>query len=157
MLKKLTGIIGWIISFQLISFFLGHITQVDVATWYQTLHKSSLTPPGIVFPIVWSILYVMIALSGWSLWQHRKEPKAKMALVFYSIQMILNWSWSPLFFNFHLIGLSFCCIIFIALFTLITIFLTKKNYKLSSYMLIPYFTWTIFAGYLNGALWMLNR
>jgi len=157
MLKKLMGIISWIIIFQFIGFFLGHISEVDVASWYQTLHKSSLTPPGIVFPIVWSILYVMIALSGWSLWQHRKEPKAKMALGFYSIQMILNWAWSPLFFNFHLIAVSFYCIVLIAFFTLITILLTKKNYKLSCFMLIPYLIWTIFAGYLNGALWMLNR
>jgi len=156
MLKKLMGIIVWILVFQIIGYFLGAISQVNSATWYQTLNKSSLTPPAIVFPIVWSILYAMIAISGWYLWQHRQQPQAKTALGFYSAQMVLNWAWSPLFFNFHLIAVSFYCIILIAFLTLITILRTKNNFKFSSIMLIPYFIWLIFAGYLNGVLWMLN-
>ena len=103
MLKKLLGMFTWILAFQLVGYFLGHVTQINIDTWYSTLHKSNLTPPAIVFPIVWSILYAMIALSGWSLWQQRQHPKAKIALGFYSVQMILNWSWSLLFFHFHLI------------------------------------------------------
>lgn len=149
-------IIVWILVFQIIGYVIGTITQVDVDTWYQTLHKSSLTPPAIVFPIVWSILYAMIAISGWYLWQHRNHLKAKIALGFYSTQMLLNWAWSPLFFNFHLIALSFYCIIIITLLTLITILLTKNKFKFSSIMLIPYLIWLIFASYLNGVLWMLN-
>ncbi len=156
MLKKLIGIITWILFFQIIGYFLGTITQVNSAGWYQTLYKSSLTPPAIVFPIVWSILYAMIAVSGWSLWQHRKHPLAKTALVFYSAQMILNWAWSPLFFNFHLIAVSFYCIILITILTLITILLTKNNFKFSSIILIPYLIWLIFASYLNGVIWMFN-
>jgi benzodiazapine receptor len=156
MLKKLMGIIVWILAFQIVSYFLGTIIQTDSASWYQTLHKSSLTPPAIVFPIVWSILYAMIAMSGWYLWKHRQQPQARTALGFYSVQMVLNWAWSPLFFNFHLISVSFYCIILIALLTLITIFLTKNNFKFSGIMLIPYFIWLIFASYLNGVLWMLN-
>jgi benzodiazapine receptor len=156
MLKKSLEMIGWILIFQLIGYVLGTITQVNIATWYHTLHKSTLTPPAIVFPIVWSILYAMIAMSGWSLWQHRQRPNAKMALAFYSVQMMLNWAWSPLFFNFHLIALSFYCIILMAFLTLITILLTKNNFKFSCIMLIPYFLWLIFASYLNGVLWWLN-
>jgi benzodiazapine receptor len=156
MLKKLLGMFIWILAFQLIGYFLGHITQANIDTWYGALDKSNLTPPAIVFPVVWSILYAMIALSGWSLWQQRQQPKAKIALGFFSAQMILNWSWSPLFFNFHLIALSFYCIILIALLTLITIFLTKNKFKLSSIMLVPYFIWLLFASYLNGVIWMLN-
>lgn len=156
MLKKLIGIIAWILIFQIIGYFIGTLSQVNSESWYQTLHKSSLTPPNIVFPIVWSILYAMIAVSGWYLWQHRQQPKAKTAFAFYSAQMVLNWAWSPLFFNFHLITLSFYCIILITLLTLITILLTKKDFKFSSIMLIPYFIWLIFASYLNGVIWMLN-
>lgn len=156
MVKKLIGMVAWILAFQLIGYFLGTITHVNITTWYQTLHKSSLTPPAIVFPIVWSILYAMIAVSGWFLWHHRHQPKAKTALGFYSAQMILNWAWSPLFFNFHLIGLSFCCIVLIILLTLITILLTRKGFRFSSNMLIPYLIWLIFAGYLNAAIWVLN-
>ncbi len=156
MVKKLIGMSAWILAFQLIGYFLGTITQVNIATWYQTLHKSSLTPPAIVFPVAWSILYAMIAVSGWLLWQDRQQPHAKTALGFYSAQMILNWAWSPLFFNFHLIGLSFFCIVLIGLLTLITILLTRERFRFSSNMLIPYLIWLIFAGYLNAAIWVLN-
>jgi len=156
MTKKIAGMMGWIIIFQFIGYGLGQLTEVHIATWYETLHKSSLTPPGIVFAIVWSILYIMIAISGWSLWKNRNHPKAKLAFGFYSAQMILNWAWSPLFFNFHLIAVSFYCIVFITLLTLITIILTKERFKLSSIMLIPYFIWLLFAIYLNGVIWMLN-
>ena len=156
MLKKSWSMLVWILVFQLIGYGIGAITQVDIATWYQTLHKSNLTPPAIVFPIVWSLLYIMIALSGWSLWQQRTKPKAKLALGFYSAQMVLNWAWSPLFFNFHLIALSFYCIILMILLTLITILLTKNHFKFSSFMLVPYLIWLIFAAYLNGVVWMLN-
>ena len=156
MLKKYMGPMVWIIIFQLVGYLLGTLSQDNMATWYQTLYQSSLTPPAIVFPVVWSILYVMIALSGWSLWQHRARPKATMALGFYSAQMLLNWAWSPLFFNFHLIALSFYCIILISLLTLITILITKNNFKFSSVMLIPYLVWLIFAGYLSGVIWRLN-
>ena len=156
MLKKVMGMIVWILFFQIVGYFIGTVSQDHIATWYQTLHKSSLTPPAIVFPIAWSILYAMIALSGWYLWQHRQQPRAKTALGFYSAQMVLNWAWSPLFFSFHLILLSFCCIILIGLLTLITILLTKNNFRFSSIMLGPYFIWLIFAGYLNGVILMLN-
>jgi len=156
MLKKIIGITAWIVVFQIIGYWLGTISQVNSATWYQTLHKSSLTPPDIVFPIVWTVLYAMLAISGWSLWQYRQQPKAKIALGFYGAQMVLNWAWTPLFFNFHLIAVSFYCIILITILTLTTIFLTKNNFKFSSIMLIPYVVWLIFASYLNGVIWMLN-
>lgn len=153
---KLKGALSWIVVFQIIGYLLGRVTQHDISSWYPTIHKSALTPPGIVFPIVWSVLYCMIAISGYVLWQHRHEPKAKLALVFYTIQMILNWSWSPLFFYFHWIGLSFLCIVAIIISTFITIILTQSRYKLSSALLIPYFIWLLFAGYLNATIWGLN-
>lgn len=156
MMKKMLSIMSWILVFQLIGFFIGYSTQDSVSTWYQSLNKSSLTPPGVIFPIAWSILYTMIALSGWSLWQQRKHPKAKIALGFYVAQMLLNWAWSPLFFNYHLIALSFYCLIAITLLTLITILLTKQHFKFSSLMLVPYFIWLLFASYLNGVIWVLN-
>lgn len=153
---KITGALLWIIVFQIIGYCLGMITQHDIVSWYPTLHKSTLTPPGIVFPIVWFILYCMLALSGYELWQYRHESKAKPALVFYVLQIILNWAWTPFFFYFHWIGVSLFCITAIILLTLITILLTRKTYKLSCILLIPYFIWLLFAGYLNAVIWMLN-
>ena len=156
MLIKVKGPLIWIIVFQIIGYGFGQITQYDILSWYPTLHKSILTPPNIVFPIVWFILYCMIAVSGYSLWQSRHQPKAKLALIFYAIQVLLNWAWTPLFFYFHWIGASLVCITLIIILTLITIIIIRNNYKLSCVMLIPYLIWLIFAGYLNAIIWILN-
>jgi tryptophan-rich sensory protein len=98
----------------------------------------------------------MLAVSGYVLWQYRHQPQAKLALVFYVSQMLLNWAWTPLFFYFHWIGASLFCITAIIILTLITILITRKIYKFSCVLLIPYFIWLIFAGYLNAAIWILN-
>lgn len=156
MSKKLLSAIIWVIVFQIIGYLLGKITQTNILDWYHLLHKSSLTPPPLVFAIVWPILYTMIALSGWLLWQQRQQKTAKIALGFYGTQVAMNWAWTPLFFHFHLIGLSFIWIILIAIITLITIYLTKNKFRISSLLLIPYFVWLVFAAYLNGAIWILN-
>ena len=153
---KIKGALLWIISFQIIGYFLGRITQHDVLSWYPTLHKSSLSPPDIVFPIVWFILYCMLAVSGYALWQSRHDPKAKLALVVYGLQMLLNWAWTPLFFYFHWIGASLLCLIAIIILTLVTIILTRHAYRLSCVLLIPYFVWLLFAGYLNAVIWMFQ-
>ena len=146
----------WILVFQVIGLILGLMTKDNILSWYQLLHKSYLTPPALVFSIVWPILYVMIALAGYSLWRQRKEPGAKIALYFYSAQLLMNWAWTPLFFQLHYIGLSFIWILILSLLTLITIFLTKQKFKFACYMLVPYFLWLLFASYLNGSIWMLN-
>ena len=153
---KVRGALLWIVVFQLIGYCIGRITQHDILSWYPTLHKSTLTPPDIVFPIVWFVLYCMLAVSGYALWQHRQQQKAKLALVFYALQMLLNWAWTPLFFYFHWIGTSLFCITAIIILTLMTIIITRNTYKLSCVMLIPYFIWLIFAGYLNAMIWILN-
>ena len=153
---KVRGALLWIVIFQLIGYCLGRITQHDMVSWYPILHKSTLTPPDITFPIVWFILYCMLAVSGYALWQYRHQPKAKLALVFYALQMLLNWAWTPLFFYFHWIGASLVCITLIIILTLITIIIIRNNYKLSCVMLIPYLIWLIFAGYLNAIIWILN-
>ena len=153
---KIKGALIWIVVFQIIGYCLGRITQHDILSWYPTLHKSTLTPPDIVFPIVWFVLYCMLAISGYLLWQYRNQPTAKLALVFYGLQMLLNWAWTPLFFYLHWIGVSFLCITAIIIFTLITIIITRNRYTLICAMLIPYFLWLLFAGYLNAVIWMLN-
>lgn len=153
---KVKSALLWIMVFQIIGYCLGMVTQHDIVSWYPTLHKSTLTPPDIVFPIVWFILYCMLAVSGYVLWQYHHQPKAKLALVFYGLQILLNWAWTPLFFYFHWIGESLFCIMAIIILTLITILITRKTYKLSCVMLIPYFIWLLFAGYLNAVIWILN-
>ena len=156
MFKKVSGIMLWILIFQLVGYLIGRMTQVNIATWYQTLNKSVLNPPDFIFPIVWGILYIMIAIAGWWLWQNRKKHGATAALFFYVIQVLMNWAWTPIFFQYHLIKLGFYWIIAIIVLTLITILLSLNKFKFAAIMLIPYWFWLLFASYLNYAIWMKN-
>ena len=154
---KVKGALTWVIFFQLISFLSGSLTQQGLLSWYPALHKSVLTPPGFAFPVVWFILYCMLAVSGYVLWQSRHRPKARLAFKFFVLQMLLNWSWSLLFFYMHWVGLSFFCIVAMIILTLIIMSITRNNSRLSCRLLIPYFFWLIFAGYLNAVIWILNN
>lgn len=156
MMKKISGAFAWILVFQIIGYFIGKLTQTNIATWYQTLNKSILTPPEIVFPIVWSILYVILALVGRSLWLKRHQAGGKLSLLLYGIQMLMNWAWSPIFFSLHFVVFGFYLIIAMMIITLVIIFISWKNNKLISILLIPYWFWLLFAGYLNWAIWMKN-
>ncbi|MFO8677336.1 TspO/MBR family protein [Legionella pneumophila serogroup 1] len=95
--KSWTELIAWIITFEAIGFFLGMLTQANIPSWYEELNKSGLTPPGPVFSIVWSILYALLAIVGWVLWCSRNESEMRSVFYLYSVQMLMNWAWTPLF------------------------------------------------------------
>ena len=143
----------WILVFQLIGFGLGSITSSNM-DWYHTIIKSSLTPPNVVFPIVWSILYTLLALVGHFLWQNREEQKVNHILVFFIIQLVLNWLWTPIFFGWHLTGIALVDILMIAA---ITVYITIKSWSKHSiiaYVMIVYLLWLLFASYLNFVIWI---
>src|SRR3990167_9531330 len=124
MSNKWINLVLWVLVFQLIAAIIAVITHSSTALWYGTLIRSPLSPPKTVFTIVWTILYTMIAVAGWSLWQNRHEYRAKSAFVFYCIQLLMNWSWTPLFFLYHLLQLSYLWVIGMAILTFITIMIT---------------------------------
>lgn len=154
--KNMLSLLGWIISFQLIGYGIGLITQHNIDGWYQQLNKAPFNPPDIVFPIVWTLLYIMLAIVGWSIWQQHTRPEAKPVLFFFTLQMLMNWAWSLLFFQFHLITLSFYWLVAIIIFTLLTIYYARTQFFLVRIMLAPYLAWLLFAAYLNWEIVRLN-
>lgn len=154
--NRIIKLFAWVVTFQVVGFLIGKLTEYNIQTWYMTLNQPPLNPPQILFPIVWSILYIMIAIAGWQLWENRPQTTAKHALTFYFIQVLMNWLWTPIFFQFHLIQLGFFWILGIIFFNLMTIVLTHKQYRLATIMLTPYLFWLMFAAYLNGWIWLNN-
>lgn len=138
---------------------MGVISQQGIDGWYQQLSRSELTPPNYLFPIVWTTLYIMIATAGWALWSDNKiteDKSIKKAKISYILQALLNWSWSPLFFYYHLPGTALICVLLIVLFTSIVVYNSYKKLPLVSILLIPYVIWSSFACYLNFYIWMYN-
>ncbi|MBP9691757.1 MAG: tryptophan-rich sensory protein [Alphaproteobacteria bacterium] len=146
----------WIIFYQLISICLGIITKEGVNNWYNGLQKSLLTPKGYVFPIIWSCLYCILAIIGWYLWNHKYDKYARKMFALYIIQMILNWSWTPVFFKLHCPLISLIILLAMIIITLYLCLESWKTYRFIFYILIIYFAWICFAAYLNLIILLLN-
>ncbi|MBO5949016.1 tryptophan-rich sensory protein [bacterium] len=125
------------------------------SAWYNNLIKPAFAPNNELFAPVWTILYLLIFISLILYILTKKEEKGA-GYTYFTIQMILNLIWSPIFFFFQQITLALVVIILLDIFVILTI---KKFYsisKLSAVLLIPYLIWILFATYLNFAYMILN-
>ncbi|MCY6485188.1 tryptophan-rich sensory protein [Clostridium aestuarii] len=124
---------------------------------YQSFNKPFFAPPGWIFPIVWTILYLLMGLAVYRIYLVGKSGQnIKCALIFYGIQLILNFIWPIIFFRFDLKSVAFFELLVLMGFIIITMVEFFKADKKAGYLLIPYFIWTVFASVLNYSIWMLN-
>jgi len=130
------------------------LSMDKIDSWYLDLNKSSLTPPGYIFSIVWPILYILMSISVWIIWNKEKEITFPIQL--YIIQLILNFAWSPLFFKYHLIYESQILLLFTWMLVFIMIILFYSIDKTAGLLLIPYLIWLSFALYLNNYILLNN-
>ncbi len=124
--------------------------------WFESLNKPFLNPPEWVFAPVWTILYVMMAVSFLLFMRAGRYQNKKWALIFFISQLILNILWTPVFFGMQNIGLALAIIVFMWFFILLTIISFFRYSIISSILLIPYLVWTSFAAYLNFGFLVLN-
>ncbi len=117
--------------------------------WYRRLDKPFYTPPDFVFPIVWSFLYTLMAISGWRVWQHRKTPQGSSALRWWLPQLILNEEWTRLFFDRHLPTWSMADILSLQIAIIGYIVAARKVDKSAAVLFVPYAAWVAFAALLN--------
>ncbi len=155
-MKKYITPVLWIIFYQLIGGGLGFLTSRNIPAWYEGLEKAAVNPPDIAFSIVWPSLYVMLALAGWLMWRDRKEEAAKIPFVLYWVQMLLNWAWTFVFFEFKLVALGFFWIVALDITMLAFVIAAWKNHRIAALLLIPTILWGSFAAYLNYSIWVLN-
>ena len=117
---------------------------------YESLTLPSLAPPGITFPIVWTILYILMGISAYLISQKDKVP------TIYYIQLFVNALWSIIFFVFKLRLLAFFWIVLLIFLVVIMIYKFYKIDKTAAYLQIPYLLWIAFASYLNLSIYLLN-
>ena len=135
----------------------GAITATSVGTWYQQLAKPAFNPPDWVFAPVWTVLYLMIAVSGWRIWQHRAAPRRTSALSVYAVQLAANFAWSAAFFGMRSVagGLIVITILLFVIAANLSAFWRIDRW--AGILLMPYLAWVGFAAALNAAIWLLNR
>lgn len=131
-------------------------TAKSVSTWYLTLNKSSLNPPGWLFAPVWTLLFLLMGISLYLVWQGRGGKLKNLALNIFFVQLVLNVLWSFCFFYLQNPLAGFIEIIILWLFILLTIVYFYKLNKVAAYLLIPYILWVSFAAVLNLSLYLLN-
>ncbi len=133
----------------------GIATTPKIDNWYATLEKPSWTPPAWIFGPVWSLLYLSMAIAAWLVWR-RHGWAATVPMILFGIQLLLNVSWSWLFFGLESPGLAFAEIL--ALWTAIAA--TAVAFwcwsTVAGILLTPYLAWVSFAAVLNFAIWRLN-
>lgn len=129
----------------------------DMMKEYFFLNKPPLSPPGWVFPVVWTILYVMMGLASYLVINSGADKSLTVrALVFYVMQLALNFFWSILFFNYSLFLWAFIELIAMWAVILITTVLFFRTNTVAGTMMIPYVLWSTFAAYLNFAVYKLS-
>ena len=130
----------------------------DSEKQYLNLSKPIFSPPSWIFPIVWTILYLLMAIAAYRVYQLKKQGKnINNELLYYSIQLVLNFLWTLIFFRLRLYGLAFVELIVLFIFIVITFIKFLKVDKVSCILLAPYILWVAYAGVLNFFIWMMNE
>lgn len=139
-------------------FLVSYINRNAINFYSANVKKPFFTPPSIVFPIVWSILYFLMGIAAYRIYIRNKEHNEDNgAYFFYLIQLILNFMWSFIFFTFRLYGVAFIWIIILFIFVAITFIKFIKIDKIAGALLFPYMLWLVFAGVLNFFIWVFNE
>lgn len=130
---------------------LSSVLAPDIAGQYMTIYKPSLAPPGWLFPIVWTILYILMGIAVWRVFESQGADR-RLAISLYGNQLLLNIVWPLLFFNLQIYFFAFAWLLLLWL----MIYLTMRQFAILSQkagmLLIPYLVWVTFAGYLNLAI-----
>lgn len=121
---------------------------------FSMLNKPAFAPPGWLFPVVWTILYLLMGTASYLIVSSGQNPD--VALLFYGLQLFFNFFWSLIFFNLKQYLLAFMWLLLLWILILKTIVLFFPISKTAAYLMIPYLLWVTFAGYLNYAIWLLN-
>jgi len=134
----------------------GFLTAEAIPGWYATLHQPSFNPPNWVFGPVWTILYLLMGISLYKILQSPPSKDRSKALKIFSLQLVLNFFWSLIFFRWHLIGLALVEILIMCILIALMIHKFKKLNKFAAYINIPYLCWVSFASILNASYYLLN-
>jgi translocator protein len=149
------GLIGWA-SLTFAAAALGALASADAAAFYAQLVRPSWAPPGWLFGPVWSVLYILMAVSAWLVWRARGFAGARTALVLFVVQLAANALWTWLFFAWRQGGLAFAEAVVLCCLIVATIASFHRVSMLAAALLYPYLAWSAFAAALTFTVWRLN-
>lgn len=130
----------------------------DAMKDFESLNQPPLSPPGWLFPVVWTVLFILMGIASYLVVRSQgSEKMVKRALIFYGIQLGFNFLWSILFFNLGLYLVSFFWLVLLWCLILLTTLQFSTLDRRTFWLMLPYLAWVAFAGYLNLGIYWLNR
>ena len=149
--------LSWILLSEAVGALSGWLTREGTKLYAQTIVKPPLSPPGWVFPLVWAILYALMGIGAARIFQAPPSKRRSLGLNLFVAQLVVNFFWSPIFFNLQAFGFAFLWLLLLWSLVLWMMLTFRKVDPLAAKMQIPYFLWLSFAAYLNLGVWYLNR
>ena len=147
----------WILAAEAVGGLSGWLTREGSKIYQQTVVQPPLSPPGWVFPVVWSILYALMGISAARIYRNPPSRERSCGLNLFIAQLVVNFFWSPIFFNLQAFGLAFFWLLMLWGLVLWMILTFRKTDLSAAKLQIPYLLWLTFAAYLNLGVWYLNR
>ena len=146
----------WIVLAEAVSALSGWLTRKGVKVYNATVEQPPLSPPSIVFPIVWGILFVLMGIGAARIYLAPASNARSRSLLLFLVQLVFNFFWSIIFFNWQAFGFASLWLIALWVLILLMILSFREVDKPAAWLQIPYLLWVTFAAYLNFGVWMLN-
>ena len=146
----------WILITEAVGALSGWLTRDGSKIFSESVAQPPLSPPAILFPIVWGILYALMGFSAARIYMAPPSKERSRGLNIYIVQLVVNFFWSLIFFNAQAYGFAFFWLLLLWALVLWMILTFRKSDPLAAYLQIPYLIWLTFAAYLNFGVWYLN-
>ncbi|MBQ7566172.1 MAG: tryptophan-rich sensory protein [Oscillospiraceae bacterium] len=147
----------WIALPEIVGAVSGLLTRTGTKRYAELLVKPPLSPPGVVFPIVWAILYALMGVGAARVWLTPVSGPRRRAIALFFVQLAFNFFWSIIFFGAQSYLGALVWLIVMWIFILSMTLSFRRLDRPAAYLQIPYLVWVAFAGYLNAGVWLLNR
>ena len=153
--RKIYGF--WILLAEAVGGISGWLTREGTQYYNSSVTQPPLSPPALVFPIVWGILYLLMGISAARVNLAPASTDRSRGLNLFVLQLAVNFLWSPIFFNLRAYGFAFLWLLLLLVLVLLMILSFRKTDPKAAKLQIPYLIWLTFAAYLNLGVWYLNR
>ncbi|GAA4433570.1 TspO/MBR family protein [Actinokineospora soli] len=153
--RPVVGLVGFLVAVAVVAV-VGSLAAVSAQDEYLGLRLPGWAPPSWLFGPVWTVLYVLIAVSGWLVWRRFGVRGASRELGVFGAQLVLNALWTPLFFGLGLYGVALVDIVVLLGVIVVLIGMFARKHRVAAWLLVPYAVWVGYATALNAAIVVLN-
>lgn len=147
---------AWVLLAEAVGGLSGWLTREGTKLYTESIVQPPLSPPAIVFPIVWAVLYALMGVSAARVWMAPSSDDRRLGLGLFAGQLAFNFFWSIIFFNLQWFGFALLWLFVMWALIAAMVLVFYRIETLAARLQLPYLVWVAFAGYLNAGVWLLN-